>query len=251
MTENAADIQQLLREHVASEILCAEASGPGTRIECLTPLEYPSGDGISVWVEDYNDRYVVTEYGEALMDLVCRPSQDHKALIDQVLEICAPLGLAYSAGRINVESDRSELGDAVWRCATAASLIAQVSVSFHPRRRQHPEKRFVSEVEHALKDRRVAVEREHRISGASGHKHTATIFVPDHEAVLEPITGHWNQVYAVYSKFGDISRVNGYSLYSLVDDRQGDPDAEMQRMLIQVSDVIAWSRREDWLARLT
>jgi uncharacterized protein DUF1828 len=250
MTEDAANIQQLLRDHVAGEIVCATTTGEERRIECLTPLEYPSGDAISIWVETYADRYVVTDYGESLADLALRPPQDHKVLDEAIAEICAPLGLSSSAGKVEAETSHGELADAVWRCATAASLIAQASAAFRPPRRQLKERHFVSEVEHALQDRHVPVEREHKLAGASGHKYTATIYLPHREAVLEPIGGNWNQINAVYAKFGDLSKANGYSLYSLVDDREHKPVDDASRILLQVSKVVEWSRRDEWIAHL-
>jgi hypothetical protein len=253
MTTDAPTIQELLRTYVAAEIVCAPVNGSADgRVECLTPLEYPSGDAVAVWIEGYDDRYVVTDYGESLTGVLSHPPQDHKALVDQVLAICGPLGLAYDKGSVRTEAAFDEIGDAVWRIATAASLIAQSSVAFHPRRRQQPvESPFVVAVEHVLRDRSVTVERERKVTGASGHRHTATIYLPQREAILEPIQGHWNQVSSVYAKFGDLSRSNGYRLLSLLDDRSGEVDEELARMLVQVSDVVQWTRRDEWLGNVS
>jgi hypothetical protein len=252
MSDSTSTIQDALRAHVAGEIVCAPIKGGGERVECLTPLDYPSGDGITVWIESYPSRYVATDYGESLTGLLAHPPQDHKALQDQAKTISASLGLQFAEGRIMVEASRDGLGDAVWRIATAASLIAQASASFHPRRRQHREESpFVREVEHTLKERHVGVQREFTLAGESGHKHKATLYVPKVEAIVEPISGHWNQVASVYAKFGDLSRANGYRFFSLLDDREGDVEEELARMLVQVSDVVQWTRREEWISRFS
>jgi hypothetical protein len=247
----ATDIRDALARYLGDEIECEAVNGAENRVECLTPLDYQSGDGISVWVESYPSGYVVTDYGESLSELLLHPPQDHKALHDRVEAICTPLGVTFTEGRLQTRAALDTSAEAIWRVATAASRISQAAVAFSPRRRQRTEGQFVAEVEHALRDRNVPVERERKLVGASGHQHAATIYVPGHEAILEPIIGNWNQVYAVYAKFGDLSRANGYALYSLLDDREGKPDDETARMLVQVSDVVEWSRRADWVGRLT
>src|ERR1700730_16794554 len=96
MTTDASTIQELLRSYVAGEVVCAPVGGPGERIECLTPLEYPSGDAVAVWVETYDPLYVWTDYGKSPTDRLLPPPQDHKVLVDQVTEICASLGLTFA-----------------------------------------------------------------------------------------------------------------------------------------------------------
>lgn len=249
----AAEIRDALEGFLDAEIVCEAINGGGNRIECLTPLDYPSGDGVGVWVESYTSHFVVTDYGESLTDLLIHPPQDHKALNDQIGVVCAPLGVTFADGRLQADAASLDaLGDAIWRVATAASRVALASTAFHPRRRQaQAESPFVAEVEHVLHDRSVTVEREHKIVGASGHRHTATIYLPRREAILEPIQGHWNQVSSVYAKFGDLSRANGYKLVSLLDDRSGALDDELARLLVQVSAVVQWTRRDEWLGNIS
>lgn len=249
----ASDIKDALEGFLDAEIACEAINGGGNRVECLTPLDYPSGDGVGVWVESYASHFVVTDYGESLTDLLIHPPQDHKALHDQIDAVCAALGVTFADGRLQADAASLDaLGDAMWRVATAASRVAQASNAFHPRRRQaQAESPFIAEVEHVLRDLSVTVEREHKLAGASGHKHTATIYLPDREAILEPIQGHWNQVSSVYTKFGDLSRANGYRLLSLLDDRSGSLDDELARMLVQVSDVVQWTRRDEWLRNVS
>jgi hypothetical protein len=250
MTETASEIQDTLRSYIAGEIVCALASGAGERIECLTPLDYPSGDGIKVWIEPYLDHYRVTDYGESLTGVLMHPPQDHKALRDEIDSTCQSLGLRFGEGRLFAEATDDGLADAVWRLATAQSQIASMAVSFHPQRRgRRPESEFVVEIEGAFRARSVPVERERTIAGASGHKHKATIYLPDSEAIFEPIEGHWNQVASVYAKFGDLSRANGFQLFTLLDDRKATADEELAKMLVQVSSVVSWSRRDEWMGR--
>jgi hypothetical protein len=68
--------------------------------------------------------------------------------------------------------------------------------------------------------------------------------------VIEPVAGHFNQVYAVYAKLGDLGRANGHRLYSLLDDRETKPGEDVSGMLVQVSNVVEWTRRQEWLVGL-
>ncbi len=245
------EIAELVRAHLADEVVCELLDDGENRLACLTPLDYPSGDGVTVWVEDRYDGFIVTDYGDSLTDLLAHPAQDHKALLDQVRDICRQHDLAFRDGRIAATADRADLADVVWRAASAAAQIAQMSIVFRPHRRRR-EKGFANEVEATLRKRNVAVERDRKLAGGSGHEHKATLYLPDQETVFEPVggAGYWNQVSTVYAKFGDLARSNGYRLFSLVDDREERLENDLANLLVQVSDVVQWSRRDEWLAHV-
>jgi hypothetical protein len=245
------EIADRLRSHLADEVVCEVLAAGDSRLACLTPLDYPSGDGITVWVEDRFDGLIVTDYGESLTDVISRPSQDHKALLDEANAICQRLDLAFRDGRIVSSANHETVGDVIWRIATAAAQIAQTAVSFHPQRRSR-ERRFLYEVEDALKERKLPVERERRLPGQSGHEHSASLYVPERHLILEPVggAGNWNQISTVYAKFGDLSRVNGFQFYSVVDDREGRLRDDLANLLMQFSDLVDWTRRDEWLPHL-
>jgi hypothetical protein len=110
----------------------------------------------------------------------------------------------------------------------------------------------VTEVEHELTKLSVPVQREVKLAGSSGHTHRATLYVPAREAILEPIDppAHYNTISSVYAKFGDLSHANGYTRLSLIDDRHGPLSDDLAAMLVQVSDVVHWTRRNEWIKRL-
>jgi len=70
---------------------------------------------------------------------------------------------------------------------------------------------------------------------------------------VEPISadGHWNQVTAVYAKFGDLAHANGYHRVAVIDDRHTAPEDEVGKLLLQVSDVVQSSRRQEWVEAVT
>lgn len=108
-------------------------------------------------------------------------------------------------------------------------------------------------LEREFKERSVPVQVGAVLEGASGHTYTASLFVPDREAVLEPVGGEktWNKAAAVYVEFGDLSAVNSYKLVSVLDDREESVGDEVEHLLGQVGIVARWSRRGEWLEELT
>ena len=248
----AEDIQELVKRHVVDAVICAPLAGEDGRIGCVVPLDYPSGDEVSVWVEPKGSAFFVTDYGEALADALSRPVQDHKALVEQAEHVARVYGLTFSDERLAGEAGGDALGEMVWRVAAAAAQIAQVSAAFRPRR-QRKTKDFVHEVERDFRQHDLAVERERKLEGKSGHEHRATIYLPANEIIVEPVGGgggNWNQLSTVYTKLSDLAQANGFTPYTLVDDRQQPLEDDFASMLTQVSDVLAWSHRDEWIDSL-
>ncbi|MCP9487818.1 MAG: hypothetical protein MSC30_18420 [Gaiellaceae bacterium MAG52_C11] len=131
-------------------------------------------------------------------------------------------------------------------------LLGNWSLREPPRREKRPEADFAGVVVNTVREKNVEVLREERIRGASGHLHRASIFVPKGEIIMEPVgaEGNWNQVASVYTKFGDLANANGYRLLSVVDDRERIPNEEISRMLVQVSGVVQWSKKDEWIGEL-
>lgn len=251
MTED--ELRESVLTHLGAEIECESLGGEDRRIGCLTPLEYPSGDGVTVWVDPREGgRVDVSDHGEAHVALLERPPQDFKALHEMALQFAAEAGLTYDRGQFSTQTEGAETADAVWRVASASVRLAEAAVLYHPRRRRSRENEFVRTVELDLLDRRVPVNREERLVGSSGHVHRVTFVLPRQEAVMETVgaEGYWNQVTSVYARLGDLSTANGYKTYSLLDDRTGPVDEEIPRLLLQVSRVVEWSQREEWLGSL-
>lgn len=241
-------VSKFLREEVL-----AEAVGAGDdRVSCLTPLYYPSGDGVVVWVTPRDDLFELTDYGEGYAGVSEHPAQDRRALLDRAAGICGDVGVSLIQGRVVTKADAGSLGDATWRVASASAQIAQLFAHYHPRRRRK-EHRFVGELAHEVRAGGVELRQDEHILGKSGHRHRASIFVPASETILEPVggQGNWSQVAAVYMKFGDLEHVNGFQRIAVVDDRDEALPDDFKNMLVQVGDVVDWTARELWLPSLT
>jgi hypothetical protein len=241
-------IQESLMRHLSHEVECRLLEGDDGRIGCVTPLELPNRDNVVVWVRHREHDFEITDYGEALAEYAAYKGQERRNLTELVQAICRGQGVEYSGGRITTRASWETLGEFVWRVATAAAQAGQAAHTTRPRRRQREEREFAVEVERTFRQRQLPVEREYRLQGRSGHKHRATIFVPSTHTVVEPVTGHWNQVTATYAKLGDLQHANGFRLYALLDDRHEPPDEDVEGLLVQVSRVVTWSRRDEWIS---
>jgi hypothetical protein len=249
---SSSDVQRVVREFVASEIECEPLDDGSSRVGCVMPLEYANNDSVVVWVELWGDRFTISDYGDAFQAVAARISRDIADFSAEAEQVCRPLGVKVRDRALFADATREELGEAVWRVATAAHDVAELAVGFRKPRGVSGERYFVSEVEHELRNRAVFVEREVELAGSSGHKHRATLFVPAREAVVEPIqaAAHYNTISAVYAKFGDLSHANGYQRLALVDDRHERLSQDLAAMLVQVSDVVSWTRLDEWISRL-
>jgi hypothetical protein len=254
-------MSQLTPEHLMEQVLtyiredvegCMVSESDG-RVGCSTPLEYPDGDNVVVWVVPYDSRFEVTDYGEATPEPAEFRGQDRRSYEELAQQLARSQGVELDKyHRITASCDLPSVAECVWRVATAAANIAQLTRAAHAFRARRPsrEREFVHQVEDALVQRKVSVERERKIEGRSGHEYTTTIFLPKTESVIEPVGAHWNQATAAYVQFGDLRNANGYRLYALLDDRKGAADEDAANLLTQVSSVVQWSRRLEWLDQL-
>ena len=245
-TETPQQLEAQLAAHLAGLVSCRVISATDGRIGCVTPLQHLDGDSVVVWIRPLaGQRYEVTDYGEALAESIAGRGQERRALEEFAASAAAGQGVRYFGGRLTTDCSSDDLAECVWRVALAIAQLSNASASLRPRRDREAE--FVTTVELDLRAHQVPVERERALAGLSGHRYRATFFVPESETVIEPVAGHWNQVTAVYAKLGDLRQANGYRLLSLVDDRKHRATEEVSNILSQVSDVVAWSRREEWI----
>jgi len=254
-TLTLGDIETSVQAHLATEITCETILGDDTRVACIMPLQYPSGDSITIWVEQLGSKCRVSDYGEALIDLLTRDNRTRGAFEVTAKDIGARWGVEVNGGSLIAHCDQSALGEAVWRATMVAYRVAQaaqrLAPSHGPQERAHDA--FVNEVAQELSSRHLPVKRGWRIEGQSGRVHRATIFVPAVHVIVEPIDaeGHYSQITSVYAKFGDLAKKNGNRPISIINDRYARLDDGLAAMLLQVSEVVDWTQRGEWLAGLS
>jgi hypothetical protein len=233
---------------LSEEITCRSLGDGSNRIGCLTPFEYPDGDAVVVWVRELAGTFEVSDYGEGTAGQKHRSDHERTAVNKLVEQAARTYSVRAAKGRVGVESSPQSLGDAVLRVAAASAQVASTLARQGPaKQRESDENEFVRLVDETIRERHVPVEREHRITGSSGHSHKATIYVPHSHSILEPVWSNWNQVASVYTKFSDLAPVNGFKRFSLLDDRVQSPSDDTRTLLVKVSSVVTWSRHEDWL----
>ena len=242
----AEEITERLAEFLGQEV---QAQDRGGIVSVLTPAEYPDGDGVVVFVEPAGDGgYVISDHGEADATLIGNVGP--RAVGEPAGLIARRFDARFDNGQITTHSDEDSLAEACWRVAQAAAAVAEAATYVKPSRAKEAE--FTDVVQRALRKRRVKVETERRLEGASGHTHRASIYVPATETVIEPIYGDkaWNVAAAVYVEFGDLRQANGYRLYAVVDDRSVQMSSEVGNLLSQVAEVAPWSAHDQWLSGL-
>ncbi len=252
VTEQLA-IQKRLRCWLSTEIDCAQLADG--RVSCTMPLYYASGDSVVVWVAERDDgAFEVTDYSCGFMQYADRKASLRRQFDQYARAMCLAAGVEWVNGRISKVVHRDRIPEAVWDVANA-SRDATVTYEVHsaPRRRgpAKTQEQFENEVSSQLELLNVGAERKVPIAGASGHVYRASVYLPATETVVEPLNDprQFTSVSAIFTKFADISSVNGHRLYTVVNDDH-DLDDDVASLLVSVGSLMSWSDRELWIPRI-
>jgi len=244
-----------LSRHVAGRIpdlfLCSPA--PGGRVRVETPLVYPDGGIVDVFVFERAGRFYVTDFGEAFAWLGLRsgkpkptPGQERA-----IRAVCQTLQISERRGQLELAvANAREVGDAVLRLAQAVVQIAEIPLTAKVRR----PKIVGEEVEEWFATQNVPFERGVRLDGFSGEKWTvdyrtlvrdSTSFVfllsTDSKSAARQRAEH--VVAGCFDLNHDKRAHERLSLVSLFDD-SGDIWEEHIRLVQPLSQVARWSRRD-------
>lgn len=224
-----------------------DVAARGDVLAVLTPCDYPDGDGVVVQISMAEHGYVVSDGGNGDARLVVG-GPGSRALAGIGASVCCRFGAVFDAGRVMARAeDERDVAEACLRVAQASVAIAEAATYYRaPRTR---EQELTELVATSVESRQLSVERERELEGASGHRHRASLYLPEREAVIEPVGGDkaWNIASAVYVEFGDLAGMNGYQLIAVVDDRESAPSEDVERLLRQVGIVARWSQADQWL----
>ena len=136
-------------------------------VRVRTPLLFPDGGLVDVFVVEQGSRYSVTDYGDALSWLRMQSASgkltpNQQRLVDDVR---LTLGIERRRGQLVVRSIRGdELADAVSRLAQAVVRIADIWFTFRTRTTNS----VADEIDEWLRKRHFDVERSVRRKGKSG-----------------------------------------------------------------------------------
>lgn len=120
------DLSRRIGAQLGPLFVCSETSRGGVRVR--TPLLYPDGGVIDVFVVEGDDGLRVTDFGEALGWLrtvggVGERSADQQRRLE---EVCRCLGVGLRAGELAAGCDVQEVGRAVVRLAQVAATVGNL-----------------------------------------------------------------------------------------------------------------------------
>ena len=124
---NAVTLCTALQQAVPPPFECSPAPQEGVRVR--TPMLYPDGDVVDVFVLERNDGYIVTDFGDALgwlglQSVAQRRSPKQNALIQ---DVCQTLRIEIDRDQLMLRGVASgALGESVLRVAQAAVRVSDL-----------------------------------------------------------------------------------------------------------------------------
>ena len=256
---NAVDLCGEVREGLSALYECSPAPRDGVRVR--TPMMYPDGDIVDIFVLERDGSYTLTDFGETLawlrmQSISSRRTSRQIRLID---DVCQTLGVELSRGQLVLRSiGAAELSEAVVRLAQAAVRVSDIWFTLRNRS-------FYSaseEVGEWLIEKHIKFDQGVRQTGRSGRdwsidfrtyaaEHTSLVFLlstGSHNAARR-ITEH------VVAGCVDLSHLRSgqppVAFVSLFDDSSDVWRHEDFRMVESLSEVAMWSRPDEFEAILT
>lgn len=135
---------------------CSAAPYEGARV--TTPLRYPDGGIVDVFVLERQGEYVLTDFGEALGWLRMQSPSDNLSPRQNrfVNDVCRTLGVRLERGELTLRIGKNDaLGEAVLRLAQAVVRVSDIRFTFQRQRPQTTAK----EVEKWLRERQINFQR--------------------------------------------------------------------------------------------
>ena len=124
---NAASLSTSLQEAVPPLFVCSPAPQEGVRVR--TPMLYPDGGVVDVFVLERNGRYIVTDFGDTLgwlglQSVSQKRTQEQDALLK---DVCLTLRIENQRDQLMLRDvSRGALGDSVLRVAQAAVRVSDL-----------------------------------------------------------------------------------------------------------------------------
>ena len=253
---NPLEICVFLGESLPPLFECSPAPLEGVRVR--TPMMYPDGGIVDVFVLERDDGYSVTDFGEALGWLYLQSVSRNRTRRQQLLieDVCQTLSVELFRGQLILRNARTdELGDAVIRMAQAVVRVSDIWFTMRSQSLQTTS----DEVEEWLGEKRIPYERGVRQQGRSSKdwtidfrtrtERTSLIFLlgTGTRGAVSRITEH------VLAGCVDLSYLKSthpnLTFVSLFDDTQDVWRDQDFRLVEDHSEVAYWSR-PDTLERI-
>ena len=232
---------------------CSLAPREGVRVR--TPMMFPDGGIVDVFVLERGDTYIVTDFGDALGWLSVQSVSRNRSRRQNLLieDVCQTLRVDLYRGQIVLRNvERDDLGEGVIRVAQAAVRISDLWFTMRTQTFQTT----ADDVEEWLYEKRIPFEREVKQSGRSNRdwtidfrtahtKRTSLVFLlsTGSRGSVRRITEH------VVAGCVDLSHLKSaqpeLAFVSLFDDTQDVWRDEDFSMVSAVSEVAHWSRPDE------
>ena len=241
-----------LREALPALFECALEPQGGVRVR--TPLLYPDGGLVDVFVLERDGQHIVTDHGDALGWLRMQSasgklSPKQRWMVD---DVSLTVGVEVDQGQVRLLCEEpAALAEAVERVAQAVVRVSDVWFTFRTRSAES----IAEEVDDWLKERSFEYERGVRRSGRSGRDWTVDyqVVTPSHTALLFLLSSGSRaaarrvseHVVAGCFDLLHLSEAGEASLISLFDDTTDVWQPEDLNLVEGVSETVMWSRPDE------
>ena len=250
---NSNELCSAIGETLPALFECSPAPQEGVRVR--TPLLYPDGDVVDVFVLERDSNYIVTDYGDALgwlgmQSVSVRRSQKQQLLVE---DVCQTLGIELNRGQLVLRSRPDDaLGETVIRLAQAIVRVSDLWFTLRSRALQMT----AEEVDEWLREKQIHFERDVKQLGRSGRSWTIDFRTYSGERMylifllstgsrpaVRRITEH------VVAGYVDLSHLKvsepNLTFVSLFDDTEDVWRAEDFRLVEGHSEIALWSRPDE------
>lgn len=246
---NAASLSTSLQEAVPPLFVCSPAPQEGVRVR--TPMLYPDGGVVDVFVLERNGRYIVTDFGDTLGWLGLQSVSKKRTKMQDALiqDVCLTLRIEQLSDQLMLRDvPRGALGDSVLRVAQAAVRVSDLWFTL----RSQAIQTTADEVDEWLRERAIDFKRDVPKQGRSTQNwnvdfethigsHTCFVFIlgTGTRGAVRRLTEHVVAGCVDLSHFRDGQ--SSLSFVSLFDDTQDVWQPEDFSLVEGVSHIARWS----------
>ena len=121
-----ANLSQSVQDKLPPQFECFPAAEAGVQVR--TPLLYPDGDVVDVFVLEQQGGYLVTDYGDGLGWFRSQSIEEHLSPEQQrqLEEKCTALGLELERGQLRLHCAEDKLGEAVQLLAQSVVQVSEL-----------------------------------------------------------------------------------------------------------------------------
>lgn len=242
-----AGFKRVVEEGMPPLYECQEQEG---RLVILTPIEYPDGDYVELFVIPEDGGFVLTDLAETIATLASynlnlKSSTKRFKLFQHILKIH---NVHYFEGSLRIPlKQEKDLPQALMRLTQAILQVSDLLFTM----RYGAGTSFREEVEEYLFEREIRYESNYKVVGRSGQTYPIDFYVERRSPVLIQTLSSGSSGYAeaLVSKtvrmWYDISRIDGrYRYSSVLDDSTDVWKPPAFEILSDLSSVIVWSERD-------